>query len=71
MEMLTRLQGKQHSIITGFTVLDAQSGKRISKTVEAKITLKKLTQKEIARYAASDEPLDKAGLMRFKAWGQF
>lgn len=68
-QMLTRLQGKQHSIITGFTVLDASSGKRISKTVEAKVTMKKLTQKEIARYVASNEPFDKAGAYAIQGLG--
>lgn len=68
-QMLSRLQGKQHSIITGFTVLDAQSGRRISKTVETKVTLKKLTQKEITRYAASSEPLDKAGAYTIQGLG--
>lgn len=60
-EMLRALNGQAHSVITGFTVLDAESGKVVSKSVETKVRMRKLTLKEIDGYVRSKEPLDKAG----------
>ncbi|HEW80778.1 MAG TPA: Maf-like protein, partial [Nitrospirae bacterium] len=59
--MLTMLNGKSHSVITGFTVLDTGSNKFISRSVETKVYFKKLAQKEIKAYVMTKEPLDKAG----------
>jgi septum formation protein len=60
-EMLRALNGKEHSVITGFTILDAETGKVLSKSVETKVHVRKLTLKEIDSYVRSKEPLDKAG----------
>ena len=60
-EMLRALNGRTHSVITGFTVLDAESGKVLSKSVETRVHMKKLTLKEIDGYVRTKEPLDKAG----------
>ncbi|MGD0351890.1 MAG: Maf family protein [Dehalococcoidia bacterium] len=60
-EMLQKLNGKSHSVITGFSVIDTAKNKTLSRSVETIVFLKKLTQSEIDTYVKSKEPLDKAG----------
>jgi septum formation protein len=60
-EMLRALNGQTHSVITGFTVLDTETGKVLSKSVETRVCMRRSTLKEIERYVRTKEPLDKAG----------
>jgi len=60
-EMLKTLSGKAHTVITGYTIMDAITGKKITKTVETKVFFKRLTDHEIDAYIKSGEPMDKAG----------
>lgn len=60
-EMIKEMSGRVHTVITGFTIINAQSGKRISKAVESKVYFRKLTDEEIDAYVRTGEPLDKAG----------
>jgi septum formation protein len=60
-EMLRALNGQAHSVITGFTILDTETGKVLSGSVETRVHMTKLTLKEIDSYVRSKEPLDKAG----------
>ncbi|MFA5830515.1 MAG: Maf family protein [Candidatus Paceibacterota bacterium] len=59
-EILHMLSGVSHSVITGFTVMEA-GGKRISCAEETKVFFKNLTDETINAYIATGEPLDKAG----------
>lgn len=59
--MLHLLSGKTHLIITGFTILDTDTGKSISKSVETKVYFRKLADKEIDAYIETGESFDKAG----------
>jgi len=59
--ILRLLSGKGHSIITGFTILDTKVNRSVTKSVETKVTFKKLSDKEIDSYIKTGEPLDKAG----------
>lgn len=59
--MLQKLNGKSHSVITGFCIIDTSTNKTLSRCVETIVYLKKLTQSEIDNYVKSQEPLDKAG----------
>lgn len=70
-KMLTMLNGKAHSVITGFTVLDTGTEKRVSRSVETKVYFKKLPQKEIRAYVKTKEPLDKAGAYAIQGIGAF
>ncbi len=67
--MLALLDGATHLVITGFTILDTDTGKRISRSVETKVTFKKLTEKEIDAYVKTKEPLDKAGAYAIQGLG--
>jgi septum formation protein len=60
-EMLRTLNGRTHSVITGFTILDAETGKVLSRSVETRVHMRKLMLKEIDGYVRMKEPLDKAG----------
>ncbi len=67
--MLKTLNGKTHSVITGFTILDTDSNKKISRSVETKVSFKRLTMEEIDSYIKSKEPLDKAGAYAIQGLG--
>jgi septum formation protein len=60
-EMIKEMSGRDHSVITGFTIIDAKSGKKVSKAVESKVYFRKLTDEEIDAYVRTGESLDKAG----------
>lgn len=59
--MLYGLSGRDHEVITGFTVFDKISGVHISRSVCTNVTFKQLEEKEIAAYIATGCPMDKAG----------
>ena len=59
--MLSGLSGRDHEVITGFTVFDKVSAVHISRSVCTEVTFKKLEEKEIAAYIATGCPMDKAG----------
>ena len=60
-EMLNMLSGNEHSVFTGFTIIDTKNNKIVSDAVESKIKLKKLNDKEINEYIDTGEPLSRAG----------
>ena len=68
-EMLMTLKGKSHSVITGFTILDTDEKKVLSRSVETIIHVKNLTSEEIDAYVKSKEPLDKAGAYAIQGLG--
>ena len=68
-KMLMALRGKSHSVITGFTILDTEENKVLTKSVETVIHIKKLTPEEIDGYVKSKEPLDKAGAYAIQGLG--
>ena len=67
--MLRMLSGKSHSVITGFSIIDTVSGKKLSRSVETRVWFKRLSQQEIASYVASGEPMDKAGAYAIQGLG--
>jgi len=67
--MLMLLNGSTHSVITGFTIIDTDTGKSLSRSVETRVTFKKLTMKETDAYVKTKEPLDKAGAYAIQGLG--
>ncbi len=61
MRMLSGLSGRDHEVITGFSVFDKESGVHISRSVRTEVAFKKRTEKEVATYIATGCPMDKAG----------
>ncbi len=59
--MLQKLSGKVHSVITGFTIIDTETNKQVSKSIETKVYFKPISNKEIDAYIASGGPLEFAG----------
>ncbi|MDO9308931.1 MAG: Maf family nucleotide pyrophosphatase [Deltaproteobacteria bacterium] len=59
--MLAALSGREHEVITGFTVFDKVSCIHISRSVSTEVTFKALDEREINSYIASGCPMDKAG----------
>lgn len=68
-KMLMRLRGKSHSVVTGFTILDTDENKILTKSVETVVHIKNLTSEEIEAYVKSGEPLDKAGAYAIQGFG--
>ncbi|MBO5317811.1 MAG: septum formation inhibitor Maf [Oscillospiraceae bacterium] len=58
-QMLTRLSGNTHEVMTGLTVL--QGDRLTNHTEVTKVRFRTLTQQEIAAYVATGAPMDKAG----------
>lgn len=59
--MLRRLRGTEHRVYSGLTVLDTESGQALTGLVESRVWMRPYSDDEIARYVASNDPLDKAG----------
>ena len=68
-KMLGMLNGKMHSVITGFTIIDTANNKILSRSVETKVYFKKLGVEEISAYVSSKEPLNKAGAYAIQGLG--
>lgn len=60
-KMLKMLSGKVHKVITAFTIVDNSAGKKVTKSVETKVFMRRLTDEEITNYVKTGEPMDKAG----------
>lgn len=60
-DMLTFLSNKTHVFITGFTILDSNSKKIITDSVETRVKVRELNIDEIDAYIQTNEPFEKAG----------
>lgn len=60
-EMLTMLSGKEHSVFSGFTIIDTFNKKIFSGVVEVKVKLRNISSDEIDEYIKTGEPLSRAG----------
>ncbi len=67
--ILKKLSGKVHTVITGFTILDTENQKKITKSVETKVFFKNLQEKEIRSYIEKENLLDKAGAYAIQGIG--
>ena len=66
-EMLRALSGNTHRVHTGVAV--HYSGKCLFGTATTSVTFRTLTEKEIADYVATGEPMDKAGAYGIQGLG--
>lgn len=60
-EMLKRLRGKKHLVITAMAATDAASGETQVGTRNSRVTMRHYTDNEIDTYVNSGSPMDKAG----------
>ncbi len=59
--MLMKLSGRVHRVITGLAVMDAATGKALTRASVTHVWFRNLARREIISYVATGEPLDKAG----------
>lgn len=60
-EMLRFLSGKEHQVITGISILKANSNVKIIDYERTTVKFRELTDKKIENYIKTDEYIDKAG----------
>jgi len=68
-EMLEKLSGRTHDVITGLVAMNAKTGEKIVECVRTKVKMRKLTSEEIGGYIATREPFDKAGAYAIQGKG--
>jgi len=67
--MLEQLSGREHRVLSGYAVLDRQSGAQRVEAVSTKVWFRQLTEAEITNYIATGEPADKAGAYAIQGLG--
>ena len=70
-KMLRRLSGKNHSVLTGFSVQHLEKRKGDCKAVQTSVKVRKLTSAEMEWYVQTSEPFDKAGGYAIQGIGSF
>ena len=60
-EMLKKLNGRDHNVITGIAIYDTDAHKFLTDAVETKVYFRPLSDLEIGAYVKSGEPFGKAG----------
>lgn len=68
-EMLLRLQGRTHTVYTGFALFDASTGASMSGFETTAVTMRPFDRERAVRYVATKEPLDKAGAYGIQGYG--
>lgn len=67
-QIVQKLAGRTHEVITGVALVEPVTGKRILRHVRTRVTFLPLSQEEVEAYVASSEPLDKAGAYGIQGW---
>lgn len=60
-ESLERLSGREHSVMTGVTLIESGTSRWWSGVEETRVRFRDLSAEEIRAYVATGEPMDKAG----------
>jgi septum formation protein len=70
-EMLHRLSGQEHWVLTCFFVCHLEKGKSDKQAVQTAVRMKRLATAEIEWYIKTGEPFDKAGGYAIQGIGSF
>jgi septum formation protein len=70
-DMLQRLSGREHKVITGFCIFDLTKNKEGLQAVVSTVRFKRLTRPEIEKYLGTGESLDKAGAYAVQGIGAY
>ena len=70
-DMLQRLSGKTHQVLTGYCICCKNKNNFFSNTVKTDVSFKKLNDAEINWYIQTGEPFDKAGGYAIQGIGTF
>ncbi len=68
-EMLQQLSGREHQVLSGYAIIDRQTGKQRAEAVTTKVWFRHLTDAEITSYIETGEPADKAGAYAIQGLG--
>lgn len=70
-DMIQRLSGKTHQVLTGYCICCKNKNRIFSETVKTDVCFKKLNDAEINWYIQTGEPFDKAGGYAIQGVGTF
>ncbi len=70
-EMLSRLSGKVHRVLTGYALIHKSGKSRFVDAVTTEVTFKELSEAEIDWYVETGEPFGKAGSYAIQGIGSF
>jgi len=70
-EMLRRLIGQEHRVVTGLSVCHLEKGESDKEAVQTVVRMKPLTSVEMEWYVQTGEPFDKAGGYAIQGVGSF
>lgn len=70
-EMLNRLSGREHCVLTGFSVHHFKKAIGDHQAVQTAVKVKPLTPVEMKWYVSTGEPFDKAGAYAIQGIGSF
>ena len=69
-ELLSRLVGRSHRVITAVALVDSATQHARHSVVESKVTMRPASSEEVRAYVATGEPLDKAGAYAVQGVGR-
>jgi septum formation protein len=67
--MLRRLNGRTHQVITAYAILDRREVRQQLQSTSTWVTFRRLEERWLQSYAATPEPLDKAGAYSIQGLG--
>ena len=59
--MLRLLSGREHSVFTGFALVDSRTKRKTAAVERTRVRFRQLEEEEIDAYVASGSPMDKSG----------
>lgn len=68
-EMLRRLSGVAHRVLSGVSLLDTVAGRSEHELVTSRVQMAEMTEEEIRWYVSTGEPADKAGAYAIQGLG--
>ncbi len=70
-DMLEKLNGNTHEVVTAYTILTPENNQVISNHVSTKVRFRRVTSDLIKAYVETGEPMDKAGSYSIQSTGTF
>lgn len=70
-EMLSKLSGREHTVITGFCLTRKNADVMVKDAIESTVVFKEIPEDEIEWYVRTKEPYDKAGGYAVQGMGAF
>lgn len=67
--ILSKLNGREHEVMTGLALVDAETGKKQLAVEKTRVYFRLMSSEELYAYIASGEPFDKAGAYAIQGLG--